>query len=205
MKTILSVVVLMLAVPCIGSNFKDPSPTALFVETEALVFVLQMDMAKVLNDKSKDPEYNTAQLIQKMPNNKIQSFNIKIKARGRTRRIQEICEFPPLKINFEKESTNNTIFSGQDKIKMVTHCQAMETYQNFTNLEYLIYKAYNQLTTHSYRVRLVEVTYQDTKQNYPDIVKTGFLIEDDDEMASRISGEISTKKYGALIVATKSP
>jgi hypothetical protein len=50
------------------------------------------------------------------------------------------------------------------------------------------------VTDKSYRVRLVQVTYQDTKQSYSDLAYSGFLIEDDDQMAMRIEGHISDKK-----------
>jgi hypothetical protein len=77
---------------------------------------------------------------------------------------------------------------------MVTHCQESEDYQNYALLEYLAYKTYNNITDFSYRVRLVNVTYKDIKQNYPDIKKTGFLVEDDELLAERIGGAVSAKK-----------
>lgn len=197
-KTLLSLILLFILVLFSGASQAEEknqsTKSALFSGSEPIEIVLQMDMTKVFDDKSEDPQYNEALLIQKMGDNKIRTFNIKIKARGRTRRLEDICEFPPLKINFEKKSTENTVFEGQDKIKMVTHCKESESYQNYTNLEYLVYKTYNLITDYSYRVRLVHVTYQDTKQNYPDMVKTGFLIEDEKQMAERIDGFITDKR-----------
>ncbi len=177
-----------------ASDKKDPDSGKLFNSTEPIELILQMDMKMVLNDKSKEPQYSAAFLIQNLGKDKIQTFNIKVKARGRTRRINDICEFPPLKLNFEKKSTKNTVFEGQDKIKMVTHCQESEDYQNYALLEYLAYKTYNKITDYSYRVRLVNVTYKDVKQNYPDIEKTGFIIEDDDLLAQRIGGMPTDKR-----------
>ncbi len=178
----------------IAADPNDATSNKLFSQSAPIELILQMDMQKVLNDKSEDPEYIPAFLIQKLGDNKIQSFNITIKARGKTRRIHSICEFPPLKINFKKKSIVNTIFEGQDKIKMVTHCQESESFQNFALLEYLAYQTYNTITDYSYKVRMVNVTYKDIKQNYPDIEKTGFLIEDDDLLAERLGGTISDKK-----------
>lgn len=179
---------------CIAADNKDATSSTLFSNTAPIELILQMDMQKVLNDNSEDPEYNPAFLIQKLGDGKIQAFNITIKARGNTRRIHSVCEFPPLKINFAKKSTNNTVFKGQDKIKMVTHCQESENYQNYALLEYLAYKTYNTITDYSYKVRMVNVTYKDIKQNYPDIEKTGFLIEDDDLLAKRLGGTITDKR-----------
>ena len=189
-------VLILLLIPFIGNAthaYADQTDK-LFSETSPIQLVIQMDMKSVLNDKSDDPQYSEALLIQKISPTQIQGFNIKIRARGKTRRIHNICEFPPLKINFKKKSTVNTIFEGQDKIKLVTHCQESDEYQNYAMLEYLAYQTYNSLTDYSYRVRLVNVIYQDTKQNYADIVKTGFLIEDDDQLAKRIGGEITNQR-----------
>ncbi len=170
------------------------STSPLFSSSEPIYLVLEMDMEQVLNDKSDDPAYNPAFLIQKMPDGNIHAFNVKIKARGNTRKIKEVCEFPPLKLNFIKNETNNTVFDGQDKIKMVTHCMGEDEYENYAMLEYLAYKAYNILTNYSYQVRMIHVTYKDIRQKYSDIVKTGFLIEDEEMMAARIGGSISDKK-----------
>ena len=188
------IIVLLIPFAGVGSDNKSDNSDRLFSETEPIQLILQMDMKKVLNDKSEEPEYSEAFLIQKLSETKIQSYNIKIKARGNTRRISDICEFPPLKLNFKKKSTINTIFEGQDKIKMVTHCQETKEYQNYAMLEYLAYKTYNTLTDFSYGVRLVHVIYRDTKQNYPDIEKTGFLIEDDELVAERVNGKITSER-----------
>lgn len=184
----------LLPIFSIAADNNDATSNALFSNTAPIELILQMDMQKVLSDKSEDPEYNPAFLVQKLGDGKIQTFNITIKARGNTRRILSVCEFPPLKINFKKKSTDNTIFSGQDKIKMVTHCKESENYQNYALLEYLAYKTYNTITDYSYKVRMVNVTYKDVNQNYPDIVKTGFLIEDDDLLADRLGGSITDKR-----------
>lgn len=177
-----------------ASDNNNAVSNTLFKDSEPIELILQMDMQKVLNDKSEDPEYYPAFLIQELDGNNIQTFNIKIKARGRTRRIKNICEFPPLKLNFQKKSTVNTVFEGQDKIKMVTHCQESEEYQNYALMEYLSYKMYNTVTDNSYRVRMVNVTYKDIRQKYPDIEKTGFFIEDDDLLAERIGGAITDQR-----------
>lgn len=176
------------------NGYAQESSFPLFAKSEPLELILEMDMEKALHDNPEKPTYQPAKLIQKIAGDSIQVFQIKIKARGNTRRIKEVCEFPPLKINFVKSETVNTVFDGQDKIKMVTHCRNSEEYENYAVLEYLAYKTYNVLTEYSYRVRLVHVVYKDTRKKYGNLEKTGFLIEDEDQMAHRIGGEISDKK-----------
>ncbi len=183
---------LVILMPSVG--YPQDHNLPLFSESDPIELVLEMDMEKVLNDNSKKPDYHPAFLIQKITGDSIQDFNIKIKARGTTRRLKEVCEFPPLKINFVKSQTKNTVFEGQDKIKMVTHCRNSDEFENYAMLEYLAYKTYNVLTDYSYRVRLVHVVYKDIRQQYPDIEKSGFLLEEDELMAHRIGGELSDKK-----------
>lgn len=190
----LIIAIALILFPFIGISSELDKTNSLFSSTTPIEIILQMDMEKVFNDKGKDPQYSPALLIQKIDEKNIQIFNIKIKARGNTRRISNICEFPPLKINFEKKSTKNTVFDGQDKVKVVTHCNESDEYQNYALLEYLSYKTYNTLTDYSYRVRIVNVVYKDIRQNYPDIIKSGFMIEDDDILAKRVGGKISDKR-----------
>lgn len=184
------ITVILIFIPILGFANKG---SALFKSSEPIDLILQMDMQKVLDEKA-EPEYSNAQLLHCLNDNQMTFFDIKVKARGNTRRIGNICEFPPLKINFAKKSTKNTIFDGQDKLKLVTHCQESDAYQNYTLLEYLSYKTYNTITDYSYKVRLVNITYKDISQTYPDIQKTGFIIEDDDLLAKRIGGTITNKK-----------
>ena len=189
-----SILCLLISTIAISSDLEKKGDGKLFESSKPLDLIIQLDMRKVLEDKSEDPQYDPALLVQKIDDQTIQIYNIKIKARGNTRRVGNICEFPPLKINLKKKETKNTLFEGQDKIKMVTHCNNSDDYQNYALMEYLAYKTYNSLTEYSYNVRLVNVLYKDTKQNYPDIQKSGFLIEDDDLLAQRIGGTVTDKR-----------
>ena len=49
------------------------------------------------------------------------SHSIKMRLRGNSRR--RVCDFPPLRINFKVDDTAQSIFEGQDKLKLVTHCR----------------------------------------------------------------------------------
>jgi hypothetical protein len=54
----------------IAKSSNKPSNCPLFDSSELLEIVLEMDMQKILNDKSEDPQYNPAFLIQKLEDNK---------------------------------------------------------------------------------------------------------------------------------------
>ena len=96
------------------------------------------------------------------------------------------CDFPPLRLNFAKNTTQNSIFKGQDKIKLVTHCRTRgDQYEQNVLKEYLAYRLYNLFTEESYRVRLAEIRYADSGGKRDTIYKMGFLIEPAEQLASR--------------------
>jgi hypothetical protein len=96
------------------------------------------------------------------------------------------CDFPPLRLNFPIIESMNTVFKGQDKLKLVTHCRSKGTpYEQNVLKEYLVYKLYNLFTDESYRVRLVEMSYADSRAKRDTINKMGFLLEPTEQMTLR--------------------
>jgi hypothetical protein len=113
------------------------------------------------------------------------------RTRGNWRRSKKNCNFPPLRLDFPTRQMEGTVFEGQDKLKLVTPCNdGRDDYQRYIFNEYLAYRVLNLLTPTSFRVRLVEITYEDINGEYDTRTKIGFLIEDEDEMAARSRGTI---------------
>ena len=110
-------------------------------------------------------------------------LKVTMRARGISRRT-EFCSFPPLSIKFDKDETKGTVFKGQGRLKLATHCQPSDYYQQLNYLEYTAYKIYNLITPVSFRVRMAEVTYEDTKGHKP-ITRRGFFIEDTGDVGKR--------------------
>ena len=108
------------------------------------------------------------------------------RTRGNFRRDKKNCNFPPLRLDFPTGQMRGTLFEGQDKLKLVTPCNhGRDDYQNYIFDEYLAYRVLNILTPVSFRVRLVEITYEDIEGEYDTRTKYAFLIEDEDAMAAR--------------------
>ena len=112
------------------------------------------------------------------------AMDITITTRGNTR--LEHCSFPPLSITLNSGQTDNTLFAGQDKLKIVTHCRSSRTYVRYLHQEYGIYRAYNVLSDHSMRVRWLSVTYRDSQGKRPEETQPAFFIESDTEVAERL-------------------
>lgn len=160
--------------------------TPLFASDELLEFTLEADLVAFLDDRGGDPDYHDATLsFTDEKGNKIES-EVEIKARGRTRRLEHTCGFPPIKMKFSKKKDYDPLFDGQRKIKLVTHCAE----QQYILREYYLYKVYNLLSPISFKVRLVRIKYVDKNGARPEETSFAFFIEDDDDMAERM-GEVS--------------
>jgi hypothetical protein len=114
--------------------------------------------------------------------------NIEVRTRGKSRMRK--CGFPPLRLDIDSEESTGTLFDGQDKIKLVTHCLIGSSGQANVLEEFSAYKIFNLLTDVSYRVRLAKVTYVDTDGQLDDVVSNAFLIESDKELAARTNSNV---------------
>ena len=116
-------------------------------------------------------------------------YPVEIRVRGKSR--TRVCEFPPLRLYFDTGRMAESVFVGQQKLKLVTHCRNHDSAEKNLLDEYAAYRILNTVTDASYRSRLVRVHYIDTgdrldpgaRQRY------GLLIESRPELAARLGGE----------------
>ena len=112
------------------------------------------------------------------------SLPVAVSLRGLTRRTKEICDFPPLRIDFTSPPPATSIFAGQRRLKLVTHCRKSEAFQQHVLLEYAAYRMYNLLTPRSFRARLANIDYRDS-DGKPLASRVGFFIENLNAVAER--------------------
>jgi hypothetical protein len=113
-----------------------------------------------------------------------QSLPISLAIRGITRRTSETCDFPPLRVDFTAPPPPTSLFAGQKKLKLVTHCRNAASFQQYVLLEYAAYRMYNLLTPMSFRVRLANIDYRDASGR-PIISRMGYFLEDLSDVARR--------------------
>lgn len=114
-----------------------------------------------------------------------ETHTISLSPRGKSRRTEGLCQFPPLRVKFLEKPEKSSLFKGQKSLKLVTHCKKSERYESHILLEYSLYKAYNELTPHSLRVRLARIEYIDDERERSVATRYGFFIEDMDDAAKR--------------------
>ncbi len=114
------------------------------------------------------------------------ALEVGIRTRGKSRRRADICAFPPLRLNLRKSQLGNSVFEGQDKLKLVTHCRSRAyLYEQALLAEHLAYRILNLLTEYSFRVRLVSVNYANADGESGE-TQYAFFIEPEDRLAKRI-------------------
>lgn len=124
------------------------------------------------------------------------TFHVYLTKRGHFRKFPNICDFPPLRIHFDRAETAGTEFENLKKIKIVTHCQNNDTaFEQYVIQEYLIYKAYNLLTDYSFKVRLARIRYKDLSKTFPDVTNYTFFIENPANLEKRLNGTCLDTRY----------
>lgn len=112
------------------------------------------------------------------------SHPIQLSPRGITRLKRDVCQFPPLRVSFRRAPGPASPFSGQKQIKLVTHCRATASFQQYVLLEYAAYRMYNLLTPMSFRARLATIDYIDSDSR-PIATRLSFFLEEIDDVAAR--------------------
>ncbi|MFI5133570.1 MAG: hypothetical protein ACHQEB_04500 [Chitinophagales bacterium] len=152
---------------------------AFFNDDRTIEMTLSTDFKKLIAEKLKMGE-QPATISLRFPDSSSFSGDIVINARGLTRK--ETCNMPPLMLDFKNSSPG---LKPLHKLKLVCGCGTTADDERLALKEYMTYKIYNQLTDMSLRVRLVHITYDDTKGKMRTYSQYGFLIEDVDAMARR--------------------
>ena len=117
------------------------------------------------------------------------NHSVKVRLRGKSR--LQVCRFPPLRLNFKKSATDDTVFATQDKLKLVVPCNWSTRAHKDLVEEYAAYRIFNLLSDASYRVRLLHTLFIDPDDK--DLEEKGpryaFLLEATGTMAERFDGE----------------
>lgn len=150
---------------------------------------LETDFSGLIDNKLKTTDYYEGIFSFSDEAGKRNEFPVKVKARGKFRR--KTCEFPPLKLKFKKDHLLSSGLDTFNKMKLVTHCLD-DLSQDASNLEkeFLAYKIFNELTAKSFRVQLIKMKYLDASGKRNPINSFAFLIEEDEQVADRLGGEL---------------
>ena len=128
-------------------------------------------------------------------------LDVRISVRGNFRSDLVTCKYPPLKLNFDRdlEALKNTVFKGENILKLVVQCRDQEKYKHYLILEYLNYRVFQLLSVYSLNVRLAQIDYYDSERNRDTGNRIAFFIEDTGRFGDRLNlEELEVKKMRTL-------
>lgn len=196
-RTTLKFLFLILNVPiAIGQPSGDPNASRslldwFYAPEELLEAQIQTDIELLTAQKMTNEEVRGTMTITNAAGETLE-IPVDMRARGRFRR--RLCDFPPLKLDFDKSVLNDNNLNDFDEYKLVTHCLASGFGNEFVLKEYLTYRLYQILTDHSFRVQLFRIKYvgEDGKRYS---TSYGFVIEDEKEIANRLGGKLIEGRF----------
>lgn len=151
-----------------------------FLDDKPVDVTLTTDIRKLRNDK-KTPAYLPANIIMQFSDTSIISEEIRVKPRGNYRK--DHCNLASLMLNFKNSFSPK--LSHLKKLKLVGTCDYGNIGDELLLKEYLVYKIQNILSNKSFRVRLLHITYKDSKQKVKPYTQYAFLMEDMSDLAGR--------------------
>jgi hypothetical protein len=163
-----------------------PPSFPLFQSHETLPLRIEAPLTSIFKERGEERTDHPSKLVLEQPGAEPVALDIAIRTRGQTRLSRRICEFPPLRLEFDSAQADATVFRGQDQLKLVTHCQdGRPEHEQYVLQEYLVYRVLNLLSEISFRARLVRITYVDTDAKRDTVTRYAFLLEDARELAAR--------------------
>jgi hypothetical protein len=157
---------IVLFLPIFAASAQDDNaPDPLFASDEIIDVEIEAPFQRLSNYRP-DEEEVAGKFRYTADDGNLVEFEVAVRTRGRLRRNKKVCQFPPLRLNFKKSEVKGSLFDKQDRLKVVTHCDRGQLYEQALISEYLAYRIFNLLTDVSFRVRLARVTYTYTDTNF---------------------------------------
>lgn len=181
-----------------GDNDGPKGPKPLFASNDLIHLTIKAPFGTIIRGAVPAETAQPGTLTVAGP--KAETLAVTLAPRGITRRKKDVCPFPPLAVAFPEKPPKGSLFQGQKKLKLVTHCKPSPAFQQYVLLEYAAYKLYNVLTPQSFNARLAQIDYVDASGK-PLTTRLGFFIEDGDDMAAR-NGMVEEKMPDRIPIAT---
>jgi hypothetical protein len=174
---------LLAAVLCAPPSLAAGTPTApLFQDQQPFEMTLELPLRTLLRERQDRPEVDGVAVVPG-PAGTPARLDVKVSTRGHNR--LKMCSFPPLGLDFKRSQVDGTLFAGQNKLKLATMCRGVGNYDEYLELERLVYLLYQQVTDVSLQVRSVRMRYVDTEQGGETTDAPAFFLEHFDSLAAR--------------------
>jgi hypothetical protein len=186
----------LLSIPKVDTS--EEKRGSFFKSHDTIAITLTGDIEAIVKDRDADSEVFDAEVSYSSKKGKAIKMPVKVQARGHFRKQKLNCYFPPLWIDFLDKKKNKK-FKYQENLKLVTHCRN----EDYIAREYSVYRIFNTLTKLSFKVRMAEVTYVDSKAKRPNETKVAFFIESDEDLGNR--HKLIEKESGKVLQSSVDP
>lgn len=176
-----------------GKTLKSTQKRAIFFTSTDPVNITLVSDFKKLKGKKLKKVFQPATVTLQLPGETPVTEEIQLAARGEFRR--ETCLMPSIYLDFK--NTKAPTLSYLKKLKLVCGCSSNSYDEELLLKEFLTYKIFNILTEWSFNVRLARMTYKDGQNKMKEYSQYGFLIEDVDDLAKRLS----CREYKKLVIS----
>lgn len=172
----------------------------LFDSHQLLAVTLAADFTALRGDRSDSPD-RPGTLTVADHGGRAREIPVEVRTRGAFRLDPSNCAFPPLRVEIDGDAASGTVFEGQDDLKLVSSCQPERpSYEELVVKEYLAYRSLNLVTDASFRVRLLEATFEDTGGSGR-ATRVAFFIEEDEALARRLGATVFELEEGRNLPA----
>jgi hypothetical protein len=178
-----------------SDSAKRADVPAFFQSQDPIEVTFTTNIGKIREDKRENPPWRPATLTYRGTEGNLVTVPVKARTRGIWR--LKMCEFPPLRLNFSKETSKGTIFQKLDKPKLVSYCHDMDSYEQYILQEYQLYRIYQLLTPVSHKARLLKFAYADSADGKVRARRYGIVMEEPSALAARLDGKVIAQK-GAM-------
>ena len=175
-----------------SDSAKRADVPAFFQSQDPIEVTFTTNIGKIREDKRENPPWRPATLTYRGTEGNLVTVPVKARTRGIWR--LKMCEFPPLRLNFSKETSKGTIFHKLDKPKLVSYCHDMDSYEQYILQEYQLYRIYQLLTPVSHKARLLKFAYADSADGKVRTRRYGIVMEEPSALAARLGGSVIAQK-----------
>ncbi|MDJ0701267.1 MAG: hypothetical protein QNJ07_15575 [Woeseiaceae bacterium] len=180
--TVRRIALVLLALLVCGNAFAEKA--ALFSEHEILDVTLSGPVFRTIKDTRERTERPFVLSADG------RDHKVMVRVRGKSR--VKLCHFPPLRLKFSSQDTAGSVFEGQRKVKLVSHCNSGARATDAVLREYAAYRIFTLLSDASYQVRLLRIQYEDTesgsKRRGVGSPQYAFLLEPTAALGARVGG-----------------
>lgn len=152
-----------------------------FKDTAMLNATITTNISRIMRQKQKEGAQFPAYFSTTLPDGFTVKDSVLLEVRGHFRR--DYCYLPPIRLIFKNNPYS--FMKPLGALKLVSQCKTFSSDKQYLLKEFTVYKIYNLLTDMSFRVRLLNLNWQDTANKARSVSEYAFLLEDTKDLAHR--------------------